>query len=501
MNCLLRLNAPELMEAREVKIFCFFFRVDIIGSSIGNTFYSFGKVFTMRGCTAAGALCEKSFNPAVFLCLQSTNLRECVTAHLEAAENTRQLLEERRQSLMAQRADIATRFDQFQITIESSKRAALTQFDTEVEKILKALEVQVSASEVLARQVTVFCRRDHAAVRQDQVHDKKSPTPTFFFTGMEIVQGMILRGKCWSFAGEEQQEDVGIGRAQCEFLEDMREHVAHMKNALSKQVFEKHIGSDASPQFSLKGHHAVTFTPYNDKSIITGLCISPDASTLAMVDSTRHVIRLYTTLTGQEIRETSCEVKPFHLPGRCCFTPSGDNLLISDVGYSGIQQVTLDGKHVRLIGDELGDVSGFDVNANVFVVCHFNYRRHHPVYVIDFETGKVCRRIAGIEASDIVKLSRDGQLMAFENRRGLSIDTFTLTGEFISRAVVGKDVVDFCFLNFGHIAVTVLDDPMRIYSESGLEIKHAIPSHGDENVCFKNNFLFVWNSKKITVWW
>ena len=171
----------------------------------------------------------------------------------------------------------------------------------------------------------------------------------------------------------------------------------------------------------------------------TGMAVSHDGAWLAVSFHSEHVIRMYATTPPHTLLRTigsrGADDGQLNAPCRICFTPTG-NLLVCYCDNNRVQELKLDGKHVRSFAVPFpyslalcGDVLAVGTLYSLYVRL-LSYPSGAPLR--DFEsTESGDGRITGM------RFTLDGRFLVVAENTNPRLSVFTVDGEFVCHIGAG----------------------------------------------------------------
>jgi hypothetical protein len=258
------------------------------------------------------------------------------------------------------------------------------------------------------------------------------------------------------------------------------------------------------------------------KSCNSGLALNADCTVAAVSSLITNTITLYSLPSGKVIRKFGKKGSApgqFNGPEALCFGHSG-NLFVADSANARVQELTLTGDVVRIIGVGLitEGVSGLDVNHDVIVVSKPHSAREQ-IFVLDYRTGSVIRsfgesgrRVGQLYLCRRVHITADGRhIIAGEQMQRVSM--FTVTGQFVKCVTtqeIGGGVRDAIPTTSDELIVGHCDGCQlavfsmstgRLLRQFGPEIITDGPQHSASCIAIGNGRLFelVWSGPYLHV--
>lgn len=180
---------------------------------------------------------------------------------------------------------------------------------------------------------------------------------------------------------------------------------------------------------SVRGDHVRTLLlePCNKRSNY-GLALDPPRNRFAVSNWQFKSISVYDLTTGDHQRTFGREGRQpceFRDPCKICFAENG-NILVAEDSNRRLQEVTVEGAHVRFIGVGTIDGTVYGICANQDVIVATKYDPGVQVYVFDYATGSLLRGFGSNGTTE-------GQMRACICTRFLPGDTRLVMGEMDSR--------------------------------------------------------------------
>lgn len=432
-----------------------------------------------------------------------------------ADETRRQTLEvigviQQKQAMLADRAAWLKRFAQdthahvhclfaeIQATADRVKRDVLAKFDMEVAALCKRLSgideslcvtsYQLATGVVEARQ---FCQTN-------TLNDADVLIAEDIGCAVAISTVKQSLRNCWTvqnshlnpFGKEPVNEPALSSRLMHETLNQMVQIATLERNVWRTRAFEDHVKAPLTvvpvpikhgcfQRRSVRTLGKLEFSPHH----IQNIAVSWDESMLAVCNESLSNVTLYSLPHLSRIRAFAVPLVPTKAnpfasaegghPEDVKFMPGG-NLLVADCLNERLQELTVEGNHVRCIGEGVFDdmVFAIDVNSRVIVASTF-----HSVFVFDSCTGELLKFFGSrwdLSGAIALSISPSGDYLAvvemYEEERVRRVSIWTVDGNFVGdckKSCIGSPM-DVCFLDFQTIALS---------GKSGISLLHP-PLYG-----------------------
>ena len=228
-----------------------------------------------------------------------------------------------------------------------------------------------------------------------------------------------------------------------------------------------------------------------------GLAISPDSAHMVVSDGD-HTLSVYSMPVGNCIRTfggLGAGIGQFRFPVKLCFNVAG-NILVAEQDNKRVQEVTLNGDHVRFIGiGKIGEkIRGIAANAELIVVGKFECISSNRIMMFDAVTGAFVRAFGdfGDALGQLmlgcygIRFTPDCQhiILAESDISGRGrLSVFTLAGQFVRYIGKGelKDARDVGFADNGDIIVCdgYSNHHVCVYSADGGTLLRQWGGYGD----------------------
>lgn len=372
------------------------------------------------------------------------------------------------QACAAQREEIVLKFSQFREDVNSTERAALQHFDSEILQRLKVLKVQADAFQVKARQFSASCLAGIVGMDlfTGTMHGGRHQTvraPVFKDSVIQLMRRMLETQQCWEFESLAIDANVTANNCQIQLFEKFQQEARLAKEDVLREIIANN--NRASLQMPFQGQLCAQITFEKSHGIntlkwTTDVAISPDGCYIAAtLESQRDKVAIVSGENG-EFLQYLLTGDSSH-PHGVCFTPGGDTLLVTmckkgPIGF--IAEFELgSGRKVRSMyapSDPRGYpiiLHSVDSNAETIVACLVN---HAAVCVFDYCSGSYLRTFEcpGMGCSKI-SLSRDGTCVAMINTYRKFALIATLEGAVLKRILVDFMPRDVRFLRSGEVAI------------------------------------------------
>ena len=224
-----------------------------------------------------------------------------------------------------------------------------------------------------------------------------------------------------------------------------------------------------------------------------GFTVTLDGQYLVVANYFSHTVSVYRSSAGECVATFGCfgtEAGQFYNPVRVCSTPRG-TILVSECGNNRIQEVTLDGNHVRFIGiGVLDDEGPYGICMQEDVVATARKTRNPDDCVVLFcyRTGALIRKFGSlhnregqIQSVTGVSFLPDGGHILVSGISGLFL--FTVQGEFVN--CVGSSVAGGIFRDVlcSGSAIFVADDGNNricVFSSETFTLDYQLRSQSNE---------------------
>lgn len=357
----------------------------------------------------------------------------------------------------SERRTITSKFSEFRRDLDSNERTALVEFDNHVSCSRKILEMQLEALEVTRCQRVVAIQSSCTSPCVN-VNGLLSPLPhvDFVNSGLEIL-GDILRVICTGVTvveGEANFEAVNqrldsIAEAASNACDNACQRINCMKRLLFENEQERRAQEvrlrmwqplDAGAPPAEFRNRLVFSTQLdcvkNPDWFGVSMSISPNGKLAAITGY--NDVTIFSLPSGSEFHKFGCcgsGIGHLDYCGKICFSASGNHILVAERKNDRIQEFSLEGEHVRYIGEcafrgtrNTGDqLTGVDANVSVVVACKSCY-----VFVFDYCSGDLVAKFGGPDkliGSKAVRLTNDGLCVAVADMATHSLLVFTLKGE------------------------------------------------------------------------
>jgi DNA-binding beta-propeller fold protein YncE len=242
----------------------------------------------------------------------------------------------------------------------------------------------------------------------------------------------------------------------------------------------------------------------------TGLAVNAEETVLAISNSRYHDITVYSLPEGTlQNRFQVGTGSPRHI----CFTSTGcgTHLLIATHNNRCLQEMTIEGAHVRSIGRSVFDAppDAVDCNASVIVACQPGSRTQQ-VLVFSFNTGELLQgfgsqgRPRGCLSSPCgLKLSYDGRHIFITEKDTNRVSIFTVNGSFVNLLENSSALsrpCDVCFSSCGEIVVACSwSHTVVVFAPDGSCVRRVFGARGLEDGNFVNTRALQSSKGKVYV--
>ena len=193
----------------------------------------------------------------------------------------------------------------------------------------------------------------------------------------------------------------------------------------------------------------------------TGVCslaVTSDGSLMVLGNPYRHELSVYRISDGSLVRSfgsLGAAAGQFSVPARICMTVH-DTVLVAEIRNQRVQEVTLEGEHVRYFGVGVFQQAVYSVAAHDDVMAVGTEPSH--VYLFSYTTGILLRQFGLTEDPESVFCSmqflRDGKHLVLTGSAGVAV--WTVEGVFarpIGVGILGRRPLDLAVTSAGEVVV------------------------------------------------
>lgn len=213
------------------------------------------------------------------------------------------------------------------------------------------------------------------------------------------------------------------------------------------------------------------------------MCVSSDGNTLAVANEGTNIISLYFVDTGALLHSfggPGGAAGQFNSAKKLCFACNG-NLLIAESSSRRVQEVTVDGTHVRFLSSFrpaiTGELRAIAASREYVCVAKYENMPGNQVFLFDYASGSFVRGFGAFGSGDgKVKycegmcFTADGNHIVLAENSNNRLSMFTIGGEFVSSVAKGKVLSpqDVTIASNGNLVVPCKDThSVSVYSPDG----------------------------------
>jgi DNA-binding beta-propeller fold protein YncE len=216
----------------------------------------------------------------------------------------------------------------------------------------------------------------------------------------------------------------------------------------------------------------VAILPLKDAEGNRGLAITSDGSLMVVSNSMSHQLSVYRASDGNHIRSfggKGTAAGQFAYPYGICMTKH-NTVLVADGGNRRIQEVTLEGTHVKFIGQDIirSEVWGIAIHDDVIALGKYGTRSSNGIMLFSYISGELLSQFGGYgEYMHVtgVTFTADGKHLLIGGYYDRRVSLTTVEGVFVRSYVVGPGLKTALFNREGDIvSVDFENDRVNVFS-------------------------------------